>query len=251
MVKRYLKMFGTVLGVFALAASVAHAADEIVSARRATNSSSSRCSTPIPPRPVQKSALSPTRKGRCFERLKAEGANTQGDMLITVDAGNLWLAAKRACSRSWIPPRSRRIPRRTARPGRPVGRPVHPRAHHRVQPGSRVNPSELSTLRRPCGSEMERAAVPAHLEESLQPVARRHDDCAPRRGADREDCARLGGQPCHRRVPGRHQGRWGHRRRPVRRRYRQHLLLRAADEEEARTATGVVLAEPRRIAACV
>ena len=30
MVKRYLKMFGTVLGVFALAASVAHAADEIV-----------------------------------------------------------------------------------------------------------------------------------------------------------------------------------------------------------------------------
>jgi len=34
------------------------------------------------------------KEGPLLERLKAEGKNTPGDMLITVDAGNLWLAAK-------------------------------------------------------------------------------------------------------------------------------------------------------------
>ncbi|OGI49572.1 MAG: Fe(3+) ABC transporter substrate-binding protein [Candidatus Muproteobacteria bacterium RIFCSPHIGHO2_12_FULL_60_33] len=34
------------------------------------------------------------KEGPLLERLKAEGANTPADMLITVDAGNLWLAAK-------------------------------------------------------------------------------------------------------------------------------------------------------------
>ena len=34
------------------------------------------------------------KEGSLLERLKAEAANTPADMLITVDAGNLWLAAK-------------------------------------------------------------------------------------------------------------------------------------------------------------
>jgi iron(III) transport system substrate-binding protein len=34
------------------------------------------------------------KEGALLEKLKAEGANTPADMLITVDAGNLWLAAK-------------------------------------------------------------------------------------------------------------------------------------------------------------
>jgi iron(III) transport system substrate-binding protein len=34
------------------------------------------------------------KEGPLLERLKAEGKNTTADMLITVDAGNLWLAAK-------------------------------------------------------------------------------------------------------------------------------------------------------------
>jgi iron(III) transport system substrate-binding protein len=34
------------------------------------------------------------KEGPLLERLKAEGANTPADLLITVDAGNLWLAAK-------------------------------------------------------------------------------------------------------------------------------------------------------------
>jgi iron(III) transport system substrate-binding protein len=34
------------------------------------------------------------KEGPLLERLKAEGMNTPADMLITVDAGNLWLAAK-------------------------------------------------------------------------------------------------------------------------------------------------------------
>ncbi len=34
------------------------------------------------------------KEGALLERLKAEGANTPADMLITVDAGNLWQAAQ-------------------------------------------------------------------------------------------------------------------------------------------------------------
>src|SRR3989344_3544055 len=34
------------------------------------------------------------KEGPLLERLKAEAANTPADMLITVDAGNLWLAAR-------------------------------------------------------------------------------------------------------------------------------------------------------------
>jgi len=34
------------------------------------------------------------KEGPLLERLKAEAMNTPADMLITVDAGNLWLAAK-------------------------------------------------------------------------------------------------------------------------------------------------------------
>lgn len=34
------------------------------------------------------------KEGPLLERLKAEGKNTPADLLITVDAGNLWLAAK-------------------------------------------------------------------------------------------------------------------------------------------------------------
>ncbi|HLB02128.1 MAG TPA: Fe(3+) ABC transporter substrate-binding protein, partial [Nitrospiria bacterium] len=33
-------------------------------------------------------------EGPLLERLKAEGANTPADLLITVDAGNLWQAAQ-------------------------------------------------------------------------------------------------------------------------------------------------------------
>jgi iron(III) transport system substrate-binding protein len=34
------------------------------------------------------------KEGALLQRLKAEGANTPADMLITVDAGNLWEAAR-------------------------------------------------------------------------------------------------------------------------------------------------------------
>src|SRR4030066_239943 len=34
------------------------------------------------------------KEGPLLEKLKAEGSNTPADLLITVDAGNLWLAAK-------------------------------------------------------------------------------------------------------------------------------------------------------------
>src|SRR3989344_8978237 len=34
------------------------------------------------------------KEGPLLEKLKAEGKNTPADMLITVDAGNLWLAAQ-------------------------------------------------------------------------------------------------------------------------------------------------------------
>ena len=44
-----------------------------------------------------------------FDRLKAEGDKTPADVLITVDAGNLWNAgARRPPRRRWTRPRSRR-----------------------------------------------------------------------------------------------------------------------------------------------
>ena len=85
------------------------------------------------------------KEGPLLERLKAEGKNTPADLLLTVDAGNLWLAAKQGVLakvnsktlRANIPPHLRD-------PGnRWFGLSV--RARTIVYSTERVKPAELST----------------------------------------------------------------------------------------------------------
>ena len=195
MVKRYLKMFGTVLGVFALAASVAHAADEIVIYSARNEQLIKPLFDAYTAETGTKIRFITDKEGPLLERLKAEGAKHAGGYAHHRGRRQPLACRERGRAReAGFRHAQGECPGAPARPGRPVGRPVHPRAHHRVQPEA-GEPFGTLDLRRPCRPEMERAVVPAHLEESLQPVAHRHDDCAPRRGADREDCARLGGQP--------------------------------------------------------
>lgn len=80
-----------------------------------------------------------------LERLKAEGARTPADVLITVDAGNLWLAAKEGVlAKTKSPTLEANIPAHLRDPdGRWFGFSVRARAivYH---PG-KVKPAELST----------------------------------------------------------------------------------------------------------
>lgn len=94
MVKWYLRMLGTALGVFALVASVAHAADELVIYSARNEQLIKPLFDAYAAETGTKIRFITDKEGPLLERLKAEGANTPADMLITVDAGNLWLAAK-------------------------------------------------------------------------------------------------------------------------------------------------------------
>ena len=107
------------------------------------------------------------KEGPLLERLKAEGANTSTDMLITVDVSNLWLAAKEGVlARLDSATLKANVPAHLRDPdGQWYGLSI--RARTIVYNPKQVNPSELSTYEDLCGCEMERAAVPAHLEEGL------------------------------------------------------------------------------------
>lgn len=85
------------------------------------------------------------KEGPLLERLKAEGKNTPADMLITVDAGNLWYAAQQGVLAKMDSKTLRRnIPAHLRDPeGRWYGLSV--RARTIVYSTARVKPSELST----------------------------------------------------------------------------------------------------------
>lgn len=80
-----------------------------------------------------------------FERLRAEGAGTPADVLMTVDAGNLWLAEQAGLLRGFVSSVvERNIPRHLrARDNAWVGLSV--RARTIVYAPDRVRPEELST----------------------------------------------------------------------------------------------------------
>lgn len=84
------------------------------------------------------------KEGPLLERLKAEGTNTPADMLITVDAGNLWLAAREGVlARVNSKTLKANIPSHLRDPGnRWFGLSV--RARTIVYNTARVKPSELS-----------------------------------------------------------------------------------------------------------
>ena len=74
----------------ALLALDAYAEDEVVVySRRTTHQTDVRC---LYCSDWYQSALFHRSEAELFERLKAEGANTPADVLMTVDVGNLWLA---------------------------------------------------------------------------------------------------------------------------------------------------------------
>lgn len=83
--------------------------------------------------------------GELFERLKAEGDKTAADVLLTVDAGNLWNAARAGLlSRVDSPELERNVPAHLRDPeGRWFGLTV--RARTIVYAKDRVKPAELST----------------------------------------------------------------------------------------------------------
>jgi len=83
--------------------------------------------------------------GPLMQRLKAEGANTPADLLITVDAGNLWRAAEEGLLRPVDSPvLTRNIPAHLRDPGnRWFGLSV--RARTIVYSTARVKPAELTT----------------------------------------------------------------------------------------------------------
>ena len=74
------------------------------------------------------------KEGPLMARLKAEGKNTPADVLLTVDAGNLWQASEEGLLRPIaVENPDRQRAGSPARPGQRVVRPVGTRPHHRVQ----------------------------------------------------------------------------------------------------------------------
>ncbi|MHB8764981.1 MAG: extracellular solute-binding protein [Deferrisomatales bacterium] len=85
------------------------------------------------------------KEGPLMERLKAEGANTRADLLITVDAGNLWQAAKEGLLQ---PVTSEVLAKNVPAPLRDTGSQwfgLSLRARTIVYSTERVKPAELST----------------------------------------------------------------------------------------------------------
>jgi ABC-type glycerol-3-phosphate transport system substrate-binding protein len=91
-------------------------------------------------------------EGALLARLQAEGQSTPADVLITVDAGNLWLAAQQGQLQ-----------------------PLKSSAHDRLQPA--VGQAFGTVHLRGSGpTQMERQALSAYQQEGLQPVADCDDD---------------------------------------------------------------------------
>ena len=109
-----------------------------------------------------------------YERLKSEGDETKADLLITVDAANLWRAQEAGLIERVV---------RTDR-SRP-----HDHALHRAGEGDRRH--HLRGPRRPA---LEGQAVPALGHLGVQRLVRRRPDREGRRGRDAGDARALDGQ---------------------------------------------------------
>ena len=127
-----------------------------------------------------------------FERLKAEGDRTPADLLVTVDAGNLWNAARAGYLAPIDSPElDRNIPANLRDPqDRWVALAV--RARTIMYNTTRVKPEDLSTYAALGDPEVEGPALPSQLQPHLQPVLARHHDQTVRRAPDGGDRARLG-----------------------------------------------------------
>ncbi len=117
-----------------------------------------------------------------YERLRSEGEDTPADVLITTDLANLWRAKESGLLQpvstptleAHVPPELR--DRRRGVVGAQHA-PAHPRRLDRT--GSRGRGHELRRPRRP---EVQGPHLPAHVEQRVQPVARRRHDRQAGRG---------------------------------------------------------------------
>ena len=158
-----------------------------------------------------------------FERLKAEGDRTPADVLLTVDAGNLWNAARagllspvtrRSCRRTF--PLTSVTPR-TAGSGSPCAR------ARSCTTRKRVNPAELSTYEALGDPRWKgRLCLRNRATSTTSHCSPRSSSATASPGPRRRQG--LGGQPAHP-DQRRHEDPRGHRRRPVRRRDHQHYYL--------------------------
>ena len=174
------------------------------------------------------------KEGPLMVRLKAEGRNTPADMLLTVDAGNLWQASEEGLLR---PIQSKtleaNVPAHLRDPGNEwFGLSV--RARTLVYNTGKVKPADLSTYEdlaspkwkgrlclRTSKKVYNQSLVAMMINEYGEEQSRRHRPW-------------LGRQPGDLALPRRHQGDGSRGRRPVRRDAGQHLLFRSPDGEEAR-----------------
>lgn len=134
-----------------------------------------------------------------MQRIKAEGENATADLLLTVDAGNLWQAEQMGILQPFTSPViDKNIPLQY-RSSKHTWTGLSLRARTIAYSTDRVKPGDLTTYeagRQAVGGP----PVPAHGEKGLQPVADRHLDRNPRCGQDRRNRQGLGEQPVHRRV---------------------------------------------------
>ena len=172
-----------------------------------------------------------------FERLRSEGDDTPADLLVTTDLANLWRAeggrAARAGARR--PRSSATCPRQCRDPdGDWWGLSLRIRTPMRST--ERVPEDAVHELRGPRRPALEGQALPAHVEQRVQPVARRRHARQARRGGDRRALLRVldGQRPADPRLRRRRARR--DRRRPLRRRADQPLLPRAASSTTTRTS---------------
>ena len=127
-----------------------------------------------------------------YERLRREGDDTPADVLVTTDLANLWRAEDAGLLQpvDHADARGERRPS-AARPGRRLVGAHHPPARPRwsTERVARRRGHELRGPRRPA---VPRPALPAHVEQRVQPVARRRHDRQARRAEHRGAAASRG-----------------------------------------------------------
>ena len=188
--------------------------------------------------------------GPLIERLNAEGANTPADILLTVDAGELWFAAERGLLQPVESPvLAANIPANLRDPGnRWFGFSL--RARTIAYSSVRVDPATARQLCRPRRSQVARQALPQDLEADLQPVAGCHADRRVRRDAHGRDRPRLGRQSRNRCLFERRAAAGGDCSRPVRCRPGEHVLLRSHRHGTSRSSRSSCSGRIRRGAEC-
>ena len=170
-----------------------------------------------------------------FERLRSEGADTPADLLVTTDLANLW----RAEEAGLLEPVAHAALERTCPAERrdPDGEwwGLSLRIRTPMRSTERVPEDAIRSYEDLGDARCQRQALPAHVEQRVQPVARRRHARQARRGGHREAAALLDGQrPADPRL--RRRRARGDRGRPLRRRPDEPLLPRRASSRTTRTS---------------